>query len=204
MNFKAPCQQIITVIISKSVGKYVVRPFCSLFSYMALWRWGAKIKGGLSVSGFMRLHSEGKLIVGRDIKINSKAYNYVGIDRRMSIYVGPNGILEIGDRCGLSNSTIVCQNRIKILPGTFIGGGCDIYDTDFHQINAQDRLENRGDVPTGEIAIGPNAFIGGHVKILKGVRVGEGSVVGAGSVVTKSIPPYEVWAGVPAKFIRKL
>lgn len=204
MNYRAPCQQIISVIISKIMSQYVIRPCCSIFSYIALWGWGAETKGGLSVSGFMRLHIEGKLILGRQIKINSKAYNYVGIDRRMSLYIGPDGTLEIGDGCGLSNSTIVCLNKITILPGTFIGGGCDIYDTDFHQLNASDRANNIGEVPTGEIVIGPNAFVGGHVKILKGVRVGEGAVVGAGSVVTKSIPPYEVWAGVPAKFIRKL
>ena len=204
MNFNIPFQQIITVIISKIIEKYIKKPFCSVFAYIALWGWGAKAGSNLKVLGFLRLHIEGKLILGENVRINSKAYNYVGIDRRMSIYVGPEGILEIGDGCALSNSTIVCLKSVRILPGTFIGGGCDIYDTDFHQINTIDRLENSGDILTGEIVIGPNAFVGGHVKILKGVTVGQGAVIGAGSVVTKSVPPYEIWAGVPAKFIRQL
>jgi acetyltransferase-like isoleucine patch superfamily enzyme len=204
MNFKVPFQQIIAVIISKIIEKYITKPFCSTFAYIALWGWGAKTKGNLEVLGFMRLHIEGKLTLGENVRINSKRNNYVGIDRRMSVYVGPEGILEIGDGCGLSNSTIVCLKSVRILSGTFIGGGCGIYDTDFHQLSASDRLENSGDIPAGEIVIGPNAFVGGHVIILKGVTVGQGAVIGAGSVVTKSIPPNEIWAGVPAKFVRKL
>ena len=57
---------------------------------------------------------------------------------------------------------------------------------------------------TAPISIEKDAFIGGGTIILKGVRIGEESVVGAGSVVTKSIPAKEIWADNPAKFIRKL
>ncbi len=53
------------------------------------------------------------------------------------------------------------------------------------------------------VLIKKNAFIGAHTIILKGVTVGERSIIGAGSVVTKSIPDDEVWAGNPAKRIRK-
>ena len=56
----------------------------------------------------------------------------------------------------------------------------------------------------GPVEIGPRAFIGGHTIILKGVTIGEGAVIGAGTLVAKDVPPYEVWAGRPAKRIKQL
>ena len=52
--------------------------------------------------------------------------------------------------------------------------------------------------------IGSHVFIGVDTVICKPVTIGDGAVIGAGSVVTKNIPPYELWAGVPARFIKKL
>ena len=84
-----------------------------------------------------------------------------------------------------------------------IGGGTNIYDTDFHPIQIEARHANQP-ANNAPITICDNAFIGGHTTILKGVTVGEGSVVGACSVVAKSIPPREIWAGNPARKIRDL
>ncbi|MBD8490085.1 hypothetical protein IFO69_15110 [Echinicola sp. CAU 1574] len=65
--------------------------------------------------------------------------------------------------------------------------------------NIPDRtVKNRG------INIEDGVWIGGHCIILKGVTIGERSVIGAGSVVSKNIPKNEVWAGNPAKFIKKI
>lgn len=55
----------------------------------------------------------------------------------------------------------------------------------------------------GKVVIKKKAYIGANTVICKPVTIGEGAVIGASSVVTKDIPPYEVWAGNPAKFIRK-
>lgn len=60
-----------------------------------------------------------------------------------------------------------------------------------------------GRYTSGEVHIKQNAFIGANVIITKPVTIGEDAVVGAGSIVTKDIPDGEVWAGNPAKFIRK-
>lgn len=60
-----------------------------------------------------------------------------------------------------------------------------------------------GDYTSGEVRIKKNAFIGTNTIITKPVTIGERSVIGAGSVVTKDIPNDEVWAGNPAKLIRK-
>jgi acetyltransferase-like isoleucine patch superfamily enzyme len=55
---------------------------------------------------------------------------------------------------------------------------------------------------TGEVHIEEDAFIGCNTIICNAVTIGKGSIVGAGSVVTKDIPPYQVWGGVPAKYIK--
>jgi len=56
---------------------------------------------------------------------------------------------------------------------------------------------------TGTIHIHKNVFIGANATICNAVNIGEGAIIGAGAVVTKDVPPYEIWAGNPAKFIKK-
>ena len=122
----------------------------------------------------------------------------------MAIHVVEQGLVVIEDGCGLSNSTIYCSQDIRIGAQTFIGGGCEIYDTDFHAVDTDDRIARRDAVPSGPVSIGPKAFVGAFTIVLKNVTIGEGAVVGAGSVVARSIPPYELWAGSPAVFKRTL
>ena len=84
-----------------------------------------------------------------------------------------------------------------------VGGGTKIYDTDFHWLEFERRMSELGGA-TNPVVIKDGAFIGAHCIILKGVTIGEKSIVGAGSVVTKSIPDGEIWAGNPAKYIRRI
>jgi acetyltransferase-like isoleucine patch superfamily enzyme len=74
--------------------------------------------------------------------------------------------------------------------------------------SANHRFESLG-APIGsqgyevkEVEIGRGAWLGAHVIVLPGVRIGENAVVGAGAVVTRDIPDGEIWAGVPAKHLR--
>lgn len=104
---------------------------------------------------------------------------------------------------GISNTAIVCHNKIIIGKNVFIGGDCKIYDTDFHSINFNKRIsEVDDDINTAPIHIKNGSFIGAGTIILKGVTIGERSIIGAGSVVTKDIPDNEIWAGNRVKFIK--
>ena len=179
----------------------IIEPLWTAYAKVLLWLWGAKWGSGLRVLGRLRCRLLGTLQIGHAVSIRSGYSNYVGGYRPMAICICPGSKLTIGDRCGLSNTAIVCFKEIPILEGTFIGGGCSIYDSDFHQLQPEDRLANHGEIGCAPIRIGPRAFLGGHSIVLKGVTIGEGAIIGAGSVVTRDVPPFEIWAGVPAKKI---
>lgn len=86
-----------------------------------------------------------------------------------------------------------------------MGGGVKLYDTDFHSIYYEERMRKIDPgIKSKPILIKEGAFIGAHSIVLKGVTIGKYSVIGAGSVITKDIPDNEVWAGNPARFIKKL
>lgn len=150
----------------------------------------------------------GKCVIGKGFKSNNREMaNPIGRFNRCSLIVGNKGILIIGKNVGMSSTAIVCHHQIEIGDNVNLGGNVVIYDTDFHSLNAESRLDSKTDkaeTKTAAIKIGNSAFIGGHSTIFKGVEIGENAIVGACSVVTKNIPANEIWAGNPAKMIRAL
>lgn len=189
--------------IHKHIWWRTVNIFYSVLANITLKLWGSKVGKKLYVGGRLRLHSGGKITIGDNVRIVSGSQNYVGGNLRTSIWTGTNADFRIGNNCAISNTTFICLGEIIILDNTYIGGGCEIYDTDFHPLNPEDRTATP-DIPIGNICIGPNAFVGGFSIILKNIKIGEGAVIGAGSLVTKDVPAYEIWGGVPAKFIKEL
>jgi acetyltransferase-like isoleucine patch superfamily enzyme len=146
------------------------------------------------------------LNIGNKVRIHSGTLlNSVGGYRRSIIRVYMGAQLRISDGSGLSSITIVCTNSINIGKNVFIGGGCEIYDTDFHSLDYEKRITKPGiGVSQGPVLIEDGAFIGAHCIILKDLTIGQKSIIGAGSVVTCNVPAREIWAGNPARFIRKL
>ena len=121
------------------------------------------------------------------------------------IRVGPKGILKIGDCVGMSNATIVCEESVEIGDDVLIGGGVQIFDTNFHSTDASIRIsghESRSDVKTAPVRIGARAFLGANAIVCKGVTIGDEAVVAAGSVVVGDIPAGETWGGNPARRIK--
>ena len=119
--------------------------------------------------------------------------------------VGPRGVLSVGNHVGMSNATIVCHESVAIGDHVNLGGGVQIFDTNFHSLKPEVRnsgKETPADVRTRPVRIGNGCLIGTNAMICKGVEIGENAIVGAGSVVVCSIPAGEVWAGNPARKIR--
>lgn len=148
----------------------------------------------------------GKINFGRQVEINSslKSNPISGLSRTV-LFVASGGRISIGNNVGISNSNIIAYSEIIIEDDVMIGSGCRIYDSDFHSIDYNERIiESDSHIKTGSVHIKKGAFIGASCIILKGVTIGERAVIGAGSVVTRNIPDMEMWAGNPARFIRKL
>ena len=151
---------------------------------------------------------EGGLTIGPGFRSNNREMaNPIGRFHPCSLIVSGNGKLSIGSNVGMSSSAIVGHREVVIGDNVNLGGGTVIYDTDFHSIKRVDRIDpiaDRANTKTAPVIIEKDVFIGGHTTILKGVTIGEGSVIGACSVVTRNIPAGELWAGNPAKFLRSL
>ena len=150
----------------------------------------------------------GSFIVGKNFKMNNgKRYNRIGRQQQCIFFVGNKAQLRIGNNVGMSSTAIICEKNIRIGDFVKIGGNVVIYDTDFHSLDPNLRRESGSDICNANrqnVIIENNVFIGAHSTILKGVHIGENSIIGAGSVVTKSIPDNEIWGGNPAKFIRNI
>lgn len=159
------------------------------------------------IKGILHRRGRGKLRIGNNVTINSsKNSNLLGRGRPYTtIAVSREKILNIGNNVGISNSTIIAFDRIDIEDNVLIGADVEIYDTDFHSLDYTKRGKRGLDIPiTRPVRIKENSFIGAHSTILKGVTVGRNAIVGAGSVVTHDIPDNEIWAGNPARFIKKI
>ena len=116
---------------------------------------------------------------------------------------GNNSSISIGSNTLFSNDiTIIAQSEIKIGSRCLIGDRLTIYDSDSHEINPTTRMRSAGKVAS--VNIGNNVWIGSVVTILKGVTIGDNSVIAANSVVTKDIPANSMAAGNPAKVVKNI
>lgn len=149
-------------------------------------------------------------------------------DNNSTIEIGKNSLIEgtlttytshakivVGNNVFIgSNSLIGCAEKIEIGNHVLISFDCIIQDSDTHHLDPSKRKNDTIDwmngnknwvgLPTSPIKIGNDAWIGARSIILKGVQIGEGAVIGAGSCVTKDVAPYTVVAGNPAKFIKNI
>ncbi|EGF51614.1 bacterial transferase hexapeptide repeat protein [Bacteroides fluxus YIT 12057] len=144
--------------------------------------------------------------IGNNFRLVSS--NSFPLSTHKSCIAVPEGAtLKIGNDCGMSSPIIRVRKCIIIGNNVNLGGGVILLDTDSHSLNYLDRrigaidMANRVDK---EIVIDDDVLIGANSIILKGVHIGARSVIGAGSVVTKSIPSDCIAAGNPARVIRKI
>lgn len=111
--------------------------------------------------------------------------------------------IVIGNNNSFSNNVTLCANEsIRIGNQCLIGNEVSIYDCDFHEVAPSSRRHSSG--PMAPVALGNNVWLGSRVIVLKGVTIGDNSVIAAMSLVTKSIPANCVAAGVPARVIRDI
>ncbi len=111
--------------------------------------------------------------------------------------------IVIGAGVYINRHTILdADELIELGDETMVGPGC--YLTDHDHAFTKDAAPGAGPLIVEPTSIGKRCWLGAHVTVLKGVTIGDGTVVGAGSVVTKSLPPGVLAVGSPARIIREL
>jgi len=124
------------------------------------------------------------------------------------------GQIQIGSRTFVGRSDLVCYRSLVIGDDVIMSWGITVVDHDSHSTEWAMRRNDVRDWGKGRknwehiahapVVVGNKAWVGFNASILKGVTIGEGAVIGAGSVVTRDIPPYSVAVGNPARVVRSL
>jgi len=135
--------------------------------------------------------------------VSTNRFNRAGINHPTQLVAGNDATLKIGNHVGISGATIFCSNSITIGDHVLVGANASIYDTDFHPLGPNAR-RNDAKATTAPVTIEDDVWLGASSIVLKGVTIGQGSVIGAGSVVTHDIPPFTLAGGVPAKPIKQI
>ena len=133
--------------------------------------------------------------------------NYAGINHPVTISAECSGAeIILNEKSGMSGGSLVAVEGIEIGEGTMLGANTNVYDTDFHLIDAEERKNQKGiiDALHAKVVIGKQCWIGANSTILKGVTIGDKTVVGTMSLVNHSLPASVLAAGVPAKVIRNI
>ena len=133
-------------------------------------------------------------LYGCSIDDNSKIGTFVEIQKNASV----------GKNCKISSHTFICEG-VHIEDNVFVGHNVTfINDKLPRSVNFDGEMQNESDWKVVETFVKKGASVGSSATILCGITIGENSIVGAGAVVTKDVPPNTVVAGVPARIIKKL
>jgi dTDP-4-amino-4,6-dideoxygalactose transaminase/acetyltransferase-like isoleucine patch superfamily enzyme len=126
----------------------------------------------------------------------------IGDDTKIGAFVEIQKHVKVGKRCKISSHSFICEG-VAIEDNVFIGHGVMfINDTYPRATNPSGELQTESDWKVEPTFVGKGASIGSNATVLSNVRIGERAIIGAGSVVTKDVPPYAVVAGNPAKILR--
>jgi len=142
---------------------------------------------------------------GKDVKI----FNYVnlyGCEIKDSAKIGSFVEIQkgatIGEKCKISSHSFICEG-VKILAGVFIGHNVTFINDKYPMaINQDGTIQDESDWDVVSTIIEKKVSIGSSSTILCGLTIGEGSIIGAGSVVTHNVPPGQIWAGNPARYLK--
>jgi acetyltransferase-like isoleucine patch superfamily enzyme len=146
----------------------------------------------VTLRGKPKIVNRGTMTLGNRVRLDSTV-------ARLELVAIDGGHLEIGNNVFINfGSSIVAASKVKIGNDCLIGAHVTVMDTDFH------RVEDKSWDTTGSpIALGDRVWLGNRSIVLKGVSIGDDSVVAAGAVVTRDVPPRAVVAGNPARIVRR-
>jgi UDP-3-O-[3-hydroxymyristoyl] glucosamine N-acyltransferase len=143
------------------------------------------VEGRLLVTGKIKVINEGKIILGDGVIIENES----------KLFAFNGGTIKIGNHTYFRMSTITCTRSIELGNDVIVSAQALLIDHDGYGLDGNPAISK-------SIKIGNHVWIGMRAMILKGVTIGDNSVVGAGAIVTKDVEPNIIVAGNPAKKIR--
>ena len=144
-----------------------------------------------------------RITIGDNFYLSSgNGVNPIASNLQADVYVEPGAALTIGNNVGMSSTRLWIHESARIGNNVKIGGCVLITDTDAHPMDYMARRSSNEGTKSAPVVIEDDVWVGAHCIILKGVTIGARSIIGAGSVVTKSIPADCVAAGNPCRVIK--
>jgi len=194
--------------ITKILKHYWIRFCISLFITPKILKYkllsNCKIVGKSNWISPILIKGEGEVIFGNNVNIgvvNSpffyNSYSYIEARNTSSVIKFGNNIYINNNSCFISEG-----KEIVIGDNVLIGSNFTVYDSDFHELLPESRINGKPNMLS--VYIMNNVFIGSNVTVLKGVTIGENSIISSGSIVTKAVPPNVIAGGNPCKIIRPL
>jgi acetyltransferase-like isoleucine patch superfamily enzyme len=159
------------------------------------------ISGEVAFKRFRSRHAPG-LIIGAHCTMDG-----------VQFAVGERGVIQIGDYCYFTNAVLLCELELRIGNYVVLGWNTTIADTDFHPLAPALRIADaiacsplgagraRPEVPQRAVVIEDDVWVGPNATILKGVRIGAGSLIEPGALITRDVPSRSRVAGNPAVVI---
>lgn len=179
----------------RSMVGQAVENGCAVLGARWYLRNASRLGSRARVWGHPSIRNHGSLVIGERVRL-------VSTIAKLEMSVGEGGTLEIGDNVFINyGCSIAATHRVLISSHCAIGTYVIMMDNDFHRVEPERRFETP---PSSPIVLEENVWLGARVIVLRGVTIGKGSVIGAGSVVAHDIPPRSFAAGMPAKVIRNL
>lgn len=168
---------------------------------------GLSISGKIIIQGkpIIEIGDGARILIGNNVTINSINHGYhINMHSPVKLYADKKGaVIEIGDNTRIHGTCIHAYKSVTIGRNCLIAANCQIIDCNGHELSFED-VENR--VNTGSdgkpVIIEDCVWIGANSIVLPGVRIGRGSIISAGSVVVKDIPPMVLAGGNPAQIIK--
>lgn len=146
-----------------------------------------------------------RITIGDNFYLSSgNGVNPIASNLQADVYVESGATLTIGNNVGMSSTRLWIHESVRIGNNVKIGGCVLITDTDAHPMDYVVRRSSNEGTKSAPVVIEDDVWVGAHCIILKGVTIGARSIIGAGSVVTNSIPVDCVAAGNPCRVIKSL
>ncbi|MGA8860839.1 MAG: acyltransferase, partial [Candidatus Sulfotelmatobacter sp.] len=143
--------------------------------------------------------------LGQNVKLSKFINLYgceIGDESKIGAFVEIQKNASIGKRCKISSHTFICEG-VTVEDNVFIGHGVMFINDSYPRATAADgNLQTEADWKVEQTIVKKGASIGSGATILSNISIGENAIVGAGSVVTKDVPPGSIVVGNPAKVLR--